>query len=72
MSYSLFAHQFINCHRLFTNSTSQGLEPSVASPQTLGLLGGVHAEGEAGAVAKRFHQGPATTTVRSRRLVHVL
>lgn len=55
----------------FSNSTSQGLEPSAASPQTLALLDGVPAEGEAGAEARRRFQDPATTTVRSCRLAHV-
>lgn len=56
---------------LFSNSTSQGSEPSVASPQTLGPVAGVRAEAEAGAEAKLLFRGPVTTAVRSRRIAHV-
>lgn len=43
----------------------------MASRQILGPVAGVLAEAEAGAEAKRLLQGPATTTVRSRRLAHL-
>lgn len=62
---------FVKTQRSLFHSTSQGLEPSAAFPQTLALLDGVRAEGEAGAEARRCRQGPATTTVRSCRLAHV-